>query len=140
MKPGRAVKIHDYHRVVQAKIYIDQHYAEPTFLDGIAAEACYSKFHFLRLFREVYKVSPRQYLVRVRVSKAKEQLAAGASVADACYNSGFSSITTFSGLFKRITGVTPQTFRSRAVTRRKAIADAPLTFVPSCFAMKKGWL
>lgn len=136
----RLLGIHDYHRVVQAKMYIDLHYNEQPFLEEMAAEACYSKFHFLRLFSQVYGVSPRQYLIRVRMSNARGQLEKGVSVADACYQSGFSSVTTFSGLFKRSFGVSPHTYRSRTLARRKAIAETPLKFVPSCFAMKKGWL
>ena len=46
-------KIYLYRRVVQAKLFIDGHFDENIELDNIAEEACFSKFHFIRLFKKI---------------------------------------------------------------------------------------
>ena len=45
-----------------AKDLMDRHYAEPLSLDQVARQAGYSRFHFLRAFREAYGETPRAYL------------------------------------------------------------------------------
>ena len=64
-------KIYLVRRVVQAKLFIDEHYAERLDLDNISDEACFSKFHFIRLFRNIYGKTPHQYLTTVRIEKPK---------------------------------------------------------------------
>ena len=41
---------------------MDRHYAEPLSLELVARQAGYSRFHFLRAFREAYGETPRAYL------------------------------------------------------------------------------
>jgi AraC-like DNA-binding protein len=129
-----------YRRVVRAKLYIDDNYAADIDLDKIADEACFSKFHFVRLFKNIYGRAPHQYLIRVRVEAALSKLAAGASVKEACYGVGFDSVQSFAGLFKRRVGVTPAEFRRNREQFADEIKHAPLTHIPNCFAEKKGWL
>ena len=42
-----------YRQIIRAKLYIDANYARAIDLDNIADEACFSKFHFARLFRNI---------------------------------------------------------------------------------------
>jgi AraC-like DNA-binding protein len=128
-----------YRRVVRAKLYIDANFAGPIDLSSISDEACFSKFHFMRLFKEIYGRTPHQYLTHVRVEKAKEYLASGDTVAKACYSVGFDSISSFTGLFKRRVGVTPAAYQAEKLRLREEIAERPLGFIPNCFAEKKGW-
>lgn len=62
-------KIYLYRRIVLAKLFIDEHYAEDIDLDAIAGEASFSKFHFIRLFKMAYGKTPHQYLTRVRIEQ-----------------------------------------------------------------------
>jgi len=64
-----------YQRIVAAKIYIDDNYHEPIDLELISQQAFLSRFHFHRLFRQVYKKTPHQYLTGKRIDKAKTLLA-----------------------------------------------------------------
>lgn len=127
-----------YRRVVRAKLYIDENFARVD-LSEMADEACFSKFHFARLFKEIYGRTPHQYLTHVRVEKAKEYLAAGDTVAKVCYSVGFDSISSFTGLFKRWVGMTPAAYQAEKLRIKDEIAEKPLVFIPNCFAEKKGW-
>jgi AraC-like DNA-binding protein len=132
-------KAYLYRRLVQAKLFIDQHYAEKIDLNNIADEAHFSKFHFIRLFRSIYYQTPHHYLRQVRIDKAKCMLTKGMSVADACYAVGFESVTSFAGLFKQMVGATPSAFQRRAQERHVDITTMPLRFIPNCFAEGHGW-
>jgi AraC-like DNA-binding protein len=127
-------KIYLYRRIVQAKLFIDRNYQENIDAGEIADEACYSKFHFIRTFKSIYGKTPHQYLIAVRIEKAKELLEVESSVTDACFSVGFDSLGSFVTLFKRRIGLTPSEYRRRKLERRKQIIERPLSFVPCCFA------
>ena len=128
-----------YRRVVRAKLYIDEAFASNIELTNIAGEACFSKFHFIRLFKTIYGKTPHQYLIYVRIESAKLLLANGETVAKACYSVGFDSITSFTSLFKRRTGLTPAAYQLREILRANEVVSRPLKFVPNCFVEKNGW-
>lgn len=128
-----------YRRIVAAKLFIDKHFSEPLPLDLVADEACFSKFHFIRLFKKVYGHTPHQYLIRVRIAEAKKLLSNGAPVCDVGYAVGFESPGSFCGLFRKKTGMTPARYQQlrRDIQRRQKAA--PLHFIPDCFARVNGW-
>lgn len=128
-----------YLRAVRAKLFIDTNFASNIDLDKIADEACFSKFHFVRLFRSIYGRTPHQYLTHVRIEKAKEYLDAGQTVAYACFKVGFDSVSSFTGLFKRRTGQTPRQYQLDRESFRESVATKPLNHIPGCFAEKAGF-
>ena len=125
-----------YMRAVRAKLFIDSNFASAIDLNKIADEACFSKFHFVRLFKEIYGRTPHQYLTDVRIEKAKEYLDEGMTVAYSCFKVGFDSISSFTGLFKRRTGRTPRQFQIEREKFRESVANTPRNHIPSCFAEK----
>lgn len=132
-------KLYFYRRIVQAKLYIDQHYAEDIELFSIAHEAHYSKYHFIRNFKAVYGRTPHQYLTFIRIEQARRLLAEGMPVTDVCYAVGFEEPGSFSRLFKRHTGINPSIYLAQQHSIRERIAEAPLSLVPHCFAYQYGW-
>ena len=128
-----------YLRAVRAKLFIDEDFASDIDLSRIADEACFSKFHCVRLFKEIYGRTPHQYLTHVRIEKAKEYLDEGQTVAAACFKVGFDSISSFTGLFTRRTGKTPRQYQLERERFRKSVAKDPLNHIPGCFAEKSGW-
>jgi AraC-like DNA-binding protein len=132
-------KIYLYRQIVQAKLYIDKNFAQNLQLNKLATEASFSKFHFLRIFKNIYRKTPHQYLITVRIENAMQLLRSGYSVSAACFSVGFESPATFSTLFKKLVGKTPSAFLLQQQRIREQLLKAPLIFVPGCFAEKNGW-
>lgn len=126
-------KMYLYRRVVQAKLFIDAHYAEKVDAEHISGEAAFSKFHFIRLFKQTYGQTPNRYLSFVRIEKAKELLGKGIPVGEVCMTVGFESHGSFSSLFKRMTGKSPAIFRGEFLAKKRDLAEKPLGYVPGCF-------
>lgn len=128
-----------YKRIVEAKLYIDAHFVDKIDLDNMASQACFSKYHFLRLFKQAFGTSPHQYLTQVRIAKAKELLRQGRSVAETCEATGFDSIPSFTLLFKKVVGSSPKAYHNEQMAKQLAEKNAPFDFVPSCFASSYNW-
>ncbi len=139
MTTAQFPKIYLYRRIVQAKLFIDNNFKDDINLDGIADEAFFSKYHFIRLFKMTYGKTPHQYLTSVRIENSKLLLQTAMTVADVCYAVGFDSISSFTGLFKRITTLTPSFYQKEQLKRKNEICKTPLKFIPNCFAEQKGW-
>ena len=139
MATEKLPKIYLYRRIVQAKLFIDNHFADDINLNAAADEAFFSKFHFIRLFKNIYSKTPHQYLTSVRIENAKRLLQTDRSIADVCFSVGFDSVSSFTGLFKRINMVTPAVYRQQQLKRKNEISKTPLKFIPNCFAEQNGW-
>jgi AraC-like DNA-binding protein len=113
-----------------AKDLMDRSYAEALDLDSIASAAGYSRFHFVRAFRDAYGRTPRNYLSARRLERARELLRnANLTVTEVCFLVGFSSLGSFSALFKKEMQVTPSEYRAREVRR----GGRPP--IPGCFVL-----
>ncbi|MEP7301446.1 MAG: AraC family transcriptional regulator [Caldimonas sp.] len=64
-------------RLRLAADFIESCHAEPIGLDDMAAVACLSRFHFVRVFRMLYGVTPHAYLVQRRAAAARRLIASG---------------------------------------------------------------
>jgi AraC-like DNA-binding protein len=118
-----------YEALGRARTFIERHYSQPITLERTSREAGFSPFHFIRLFRAVYQMTPHQYLIQCRIDNAKALLQSDElSITEICHAVGFESPGSFSTLFRRVVGVSPSAYRKRA--RQK--------FVPLCFRTKLG--
>jgi len=140
MSTGYLPKIYLYRRIVLAKLFIDEHFAENINLNDIAGEAFFSKFHFIRLFKKAYGKTPHQYLTTVRIDNAKLILQTEATITDVCYSVGFDGVSSFTHLFKKFTKLTPSAYQQQQRIRKIEMAKSPLKFIPNCFAEQKGWV
>ncbi len=115
--------------MLRARDAMDGAYAEPLDIATLARIAQVSQAHFIRTFRATFGEPPKRYLQRRRVERAMFLLrSSDRSVTDICMDVGFSSLGTFSRVFRDIVGETPSAYRLRG----------PLPPVPTCFAM--AWL
>lgn len=122
-----------YQRIAAAKIFIDDNYHEDIDLEQVSKQAFLSRFHFHRLFRQVYKKTPLQYITQKRIERAKDLLAENKPVAEVCTEVGFESAGSFSLLFKKGTGFPPTFFRNMAWLKKQQEKNQPKKFIPHCF-------
>ncbi|MET3177752.1 UNVERIFIED_ORG: AraC-like DNA-binding protein [Variovorax guangxiensis] len=115
----------DRRRAVDAAMWIDANSQHDIGLDGAAAEAGLSSFHFLRLFSQVLGVTPHQYLVRSRLRHAARLLADddGRPVTEVALDVGFADLSNFVRTFHRAAGVSPGGFRKAAQGDRKIFQE-----------------
>jgi AraC family transcriptional regulator len=82
-------------------------------LDELAREAGVHPVHLSRVFRHVVGEGVSDYVHRLRVRSACEQmLSPEASLADISFTTGFADQSHFTRSFRKITGMTPAAFRS----------------------------
>ncbi|MGQ0739399.1 MAG: AraC family transcriptional regulator [Bacteroidota bacterium] len=122
-----------YQRIAAAKVYIDDNYQENIDLEQISKQAFLSRFHFHRLFRQVYKKTPHQYVQQKRLDKAKTLLSENKPVTEVCNEVGFESIGSFSVLFKKEIGFAPQYYRNMAYKKKMEQLAQPKKAIPHCF-------
>ena len=115
-------------RIIEAKRYIDKNFSENINLDAIAEKGYYSKFHFRRLFKRLYGLSPHQYLTFVRIAHAKQLLLCSVPTADVCLAVGFESVSSFKDLFKRHTSLTPQAWLKHR--QKQKLQETVYRFLP----------
>lgn len=105
--PGQPV----IERCRMAKELIDKQFCTGINLDYIARRMFVSKFHFIRQFHRCYGRTPHRYITERRMREAKTMLGAGHGVTETCYGLGYSSVTSFSTLFRKYTGYSPSVWR-----------------------------
>lgn len=93
-----AQQIHDY---------IETNY-QFAFSNQILSEKFgYVPYYLRRIFKEVYVVSPNEYIIQYRIKKSKEFLIQNLHAKDVAEIVGFSDPLYFSKVFKKIEGISP---------------------------------
>ncbi len=98
--------------------FIDANLDRNISLTELAKIVQLSPYHFAHLFKKSTNTSPHQYLIRCRIERAKQLIFMGNfSLAAVAQTVGFASQGHFTYHFKRLMGVTPKVFHSRAQER-----------------------
>ena len=101
--------------------YLEQHIGDPALSNEVlAAKMGISEVYFRKLFKTQYGMTPKQYILDVRIQKAKQLLPDSTfsvtAIAELC---GFSGVYHFCKIFKQRTGYTPteyaETHRFRTI-------------------------
>ncbi|WP_306356969.1 MULTISPECIES: helix-turn-helix transcriptional regulator [unclassified Nocardia] len=116
----------------RARDLADRNYAEPLDLDGLAAAAGVSKYHFLRSFAATYGKTPAVYLAERRIERAQDLLrATNVTVTEACMLVGYSSLGSFSRKFTELVGMSPSEYQAK-------FAAEGTPRIPGCFVFIHG--
>lgn len=96
-------------------------------LDTLAARSGYSRFHFLRMFRDHTGLTPRSFAEGVRARRLQAALGSGARVADAVLDAGYGSESRVYEKTGALLGMTPGAARRGGAGEviRTAYADCP---------------
>jgi len=114
-------------------------YHEELTLSDLCLEAELSPWHLLRAFRSAFGETPHDFLTRLRIERAKELLTiTSRQVTEICFDVGFTSLGSFSTLFRRHVQLSPAAFRREIRPWISVPGKHPWIFVPVCFCQHFG--
>ncbi len=99
--------------LLRAKEYIQANLSWDLSIADIAAAASMSKFHFIRLFRAQFGITPHQYVLNCRINNARKALQQGNNATQAAIASGFADASHLNRNFKRVFAMTPKQFQNQ---------------------------
>lgn len=105
---------HNDEEILNAQSYIEKNYHTEISVAQVAEQTHMSKRNFIRRFKKATQNTPLEYMQRVKVEAAKKALEkSGQNISSLMYDIGYNDAKTFRTIFKRITGLTPQDYRSK---------------------------
>lgn len=103
--------------ISKAKFLLQESIDASVNLEDVAKELPMGYSRFRKTFKAYTGTSPNQYLLNLRLDKAKELLVStNLTVGEIAYQTGFESIFYFSRLFKQKNGNAPKFYRENAGT------------------------
>ena len=94
--------------------FLQEHYRDQFTLGQVARSANYSPYHFIRIFKEETGKTPFEYLLEVKIEKAREMLISQhMTVTEVCFLCGFNNLSHFTAVFKKKVGLTPSEYRKQ---------------------------
>ncbi|MCB9006400.1 MAG: AraC family transcriptional regulator [Ardenticatenaceae bacterium] len=97
----------EHKAVRQARLYLEENFAQAISLSDLAEQVALSPYHLLRVFHAEVGIPPHTYLQDVRIRRAQRLIEQGHALADVALAVGFSSQSHLTRRFKQIVGVTP---------------------------------
>jgi AraC family transcriptional regulator len=124
-RPKHQTTWNDYQeRILRVLTHIQEHLDEALDLEELARVACFSSFHFHRVFAAMTGETIADHVRRLRLERAAMELRSGAKqVIQVALDAGYEAHAAFTRAFKTAYGVSPAEFRR--ATGPIAIRDAP---------------
>jgi len=112
---------------------------EPLSISAVARASGLTRFHFIRVFKALFGETPHQYRLQAQIEKAKHLLIlTDLSITDVCMAVGFSSLGSFSTLFRRRVGLSPSEFQRRHRPASVRQRQLPASLIPGCLSLMAG--
>lgn len=103
-----------FSQLMIAKDFMELNWNKSLELDDIAKEAGMSKFHFTRVFKDVFGVSPYQHFIKIKMHHALSFLKKEETVQFVSEILGYPDLSSFSKAFSKYYGLPPSLFRKLA--------------------------
>ena len=117
-KRARSPSPRDARRVGKALRRIEAAADQPLALQDLARETATSPYHFLRTFRQVVGMTPHQFVLHTRLTRAAVRLrTTDEPISAIAFDAGFGDLSTFNRRFRRLMSCSPGAYRS---ARRRA--------------------
>ena len=97
----------DFYKVVN---YLNEHLCESISVSSVAERFYFSRARLSFVFRKFAGMSVIEYVNLGRIKRVNALLKGGASITEAALESGFESIRTFNGVYKKVMGMTPREY------------------------------
>jgi AraC-like DNA-binding protein len=111
---GSSPKIQE---IINTTAYIHENLTEKITLSMLSSMACLSQRQYTRVFKEVYGISPIEYVINCRLTLACRKMKnTRKPISEICTSCGFGDKISFSRLFKRRYGITPGEYRKKVQT------------------------
>ncbi|GFP76349.1 bifunctional transcriptional activator/DNA repair enzyme AdaA [Clostridium fungisolvens] len=102
----------DSELIEKAKNIFHTYFNKPVDLSDISKQLGISTNHLIKLFKQHTKLTPTQYIIKLRIEKAKELLKqSDIDILEISYATGFKSLSNFYKCFKEQTEFTPSEYR-----------------------------
>jgi transcriptional regulator GlxA family with amidase domain len=111
-------------RLTELPAWILSHLHEKLSVEALAQRACVCPRHFSRLFKEVFRTTPAEFVEQLRLGEARRRLAMPrAKIETVAASVGFKSADAFRRAFERQIGMSPSKFRMRSQMRNQSALD-----------------
>jgi AraC-like DNA-binding protein len=98
-------------KIKRLKVYIEKNFNQKITLDELSDISGISKYHLIRNFKKIYKISPLTYQRNLRFNFAKRELKEGKDIAKIAVNLGYYDQSHLTNEFKKFSGTTPNDYR-----------------------------
>lgn len=100
--------------------FMIENYDREISIIQLSKTACTNRADLIKNFKEELGMTPIQFLIKYRIEKAKNLLKdESESIYDVSFKTGFSDMSYFSKIFRKIVGVTPSTYRGHCLSLKK---------------------
>jgi transcriptional regulator GlxA family with amidase domain len=107
-------KTHDDEPIRQAQEYIENNFEEKITVDQLASMFALGRRNMERRFKKATANTVTEYIQRVKIEAAKKTLETGRkNINEVMYDVGYSDTKAFRTIFKRITGLSPVSYRNK---------------------------
>ena len=96
-----------FRAMLNAKAHMDAHITDNLSLEELSKQIGISKYHFLRVFKNTFGISPYQYQKRMRLLQARQELMLGHDILETAIRYGYFNVQSFTKAFKSAFGKTP---------------------------------
>ena len=126
----RTITLQDYkRRLLRVLVHIQQHLDDALGLHKLAGLACFSPYHFHRIFKGMVGESVKEHIRRLRLERAASRLKLStAPVTDIAFDAGYGSHEAFTRSFRAVFGASPTQFRSSTKSRITTTARSGLHY------------
>jgi AraC-like DNA-binding protein len=102
----------------QLRMQLINHYIEANYQNNIDVNIIAKKCNlttpaFCRYFKKTTHLTFTDFLNQFKINQSKNLLLQNRNVSEACYESGYTNVSYFNKIFKKITGENPSTFRKK---------------------------